>query len=42
VLASIGPVTTATMRQLGWEPTVEAKEATIPGLVEALESYFRN
>jgi uroporphyrinogen-III synthase len=40
VLASIGPVTSATMRELGWTPTVEAKEATIAGLVAALERYF--
>ena len=36
VLASIGPITSAAMRELGWEPTVEAAEATIPGLVQAL------
>ncbi len=36
VLASIGPVTSATMRQLGWTPTVEAKESTIGGLVRVL------
>jgi len=40
VLASIGPVTSATMRELGWTPTVEATEATIPGLVMALEEYY--
>ena len=40
VLASIGPVTSATMRELGWVPTVEATEATIPGLVTALEKWF--
>lgn len=40
VLASIGPITSATMRELGWKPTVEASEATIVGLVEALEEYF--
>jgi len=41
VLASIGPVTSATIRELGWVPTVEAKEATIAGLVRALAEYFR-
>jgi len=40
VLASIGPVTSATMRQLGMTPTVEAKEATIAGLVQALVKHF--
>jgi len=40
VLASIGPITTATMRELGMEPTVEAKESTIPGLVQAVEAAF--
>lgn len=36
VLASIGPITSAAMRDLGWEPTVEARQATIPSLVTAL------
>ncbi len=40
VLASIGPVTSAAMRELGWEPMVEAKQATIPGLVDAIASRF--
>ncbi|HXB61519.1 MAG TPA: uroporphyrinogen-III synthase [Acidobacteriaceae bacterium] len=40
VLASIGPVTSATMRELGFLPTVEAQEATIGSLVEALVEYF--
>jgi uroporphyrinogen-III synthase len=40
VLASIGPVTSATMEELGWEPTVEARESTIAGLVKALEEYY--
>ncbi|HEY0307918.1 MAG TPA: uroporphyrinogen-III synthase [Acidobacteriaceae bacterium] len=40
VLASIGPVTSATMRELGMEPTVEAKEATIAGLVAAMVEYY--
>jgi uroporphyrinogen III methyltransferase / synthase len=35
-LASIGPVTTATLRELGLEPSVEADPATIRGLVEAI------
>lgn len=35
-LASIGPVTSATLRKLGLKPAVEAREYTIPGLVAAL------
>ena len=35
-LASIGPVTSATLRELGLRVDIEAKEYTIPGLVEAL------
>lgn len=36
ILASIGPITSEAMRQLLLEPTVEAREATIACLVEAL------
>ena len=36
VLASIGPITSQAMRELGIEPSVEAAEATIPALVSAL------
>jgi uroporphyrinogen III methyltransferase / synthase len=35
-LASIGPETSKAIRELGSEPTVEAKKHTIDGLVEAL------
>lgn len=35
--ASIGPETSRTLRSLGWEPAVEAKDHTIAGLVAALE-----
>jgi uroporphyrinogen III methyltransferase/synthase len=35
-LVSIGPVTSATMRELGVEPHVEAEQHDIDGLVEAL------
>jgi uroporphyrinogen-III synthase len=41
VLASIGPVTSATMRELGFVPTVEAKESTIASLVEVLQHHFQ-
>jgi len=35
-LASIGPVTSATLRQLGLSVDIEAREYTIPGLVKAI------
>lgn len=35
-VASIGPVTSATLRQLGLPVHIEAKEYTIPGLVQAI------
>jgi uroporphyrinogen-III synthase len=40
VLASIGPITSQALRDLGLEPTVEAKEATIPELAQALIKQF--
>jgi uroporphyrinogen III methyltransferase / synthase len=41
-LASIGPVTSATLREVGLAADVEAREFTIPGLVEALASHFKS
>ncbi len=38
-LASIGPVTSATLRQAGLEPHVEAREYTMQGLVAAIEEF---
>jgi uroporphyrinogen-III synthase len=35
-LASIGPITSQTLRALGYEPTAEAAEPTIPALISAL------
>jgi uroporphyrinogen III methyltransferase / synthase len=35
-LASIGPVTSATLRELGLSVDIEAREYTIPGLVRAI------
>jgi uroporphyrinogen III methyltransferase/synthase len=35
-LASIGPITTATLRELGLEPTVEAASFNIDGLIAAI------
>ena len=40
-IASIGPVTSATLRKLGLQVTLEAAESTIPGLVQALRDHFR-
>ncbi len=40
VLASIGPITSQAMRELGWEVSVEASEASIGSLVSGLVSYF--
>ena len=39
-IASIGPVTSATVRKLGLKVTIEASESTIPGLVQALRDFF--
>jgi uroporphyrinogen-III synthase len=41
VLASIGPITSKAMRDLDLQPTVEATEASIPALVSALASHWR-
>ncbi len=40
VLASIGPITSATLRELGYEPTIEATEPTIDSLVAAISRYL--
>lgn len=37
---SIGPVTSGTLREEGWEPAAEAKVSDIPGLVSAVAEYF--
>ncbi|HEX8905582.1 MAG TPA: uroporphyrinogen-III C-methyltransferase [Longimicrobiaceae bacterium] len=39
-VASIGPITSQTVRELGMAVDVEAKEYTIPGLVDAIRGYF--
>jgi uroporphyrinogen III methyltransferase / synthase len=41
-IASIGPVTTATLRELGLEPTVQAETFNIEGLVESLSRPERS
>lgn len=39
-LASIGPITSEALRDLGHEPIIEAQEPTIPALVQSLVTYF--
>jgi uroporphyrinogen-III synthase len=34
--ASIGPITSQTLREKGWEPAVEANPSDIPGLIAAV------
>ena len=41
-LASIGSITSQAMRELGMVPTVEARQATIESLVQALIDHHRN
>jgi uroporphyrinogen III methyltransferase/synthase len=38
-LVSISPVTSATLRELGFEPAAEAREFTMDGVVEAIVSH---
>jgi uroporphyrinogen-III synthase/uroporphyrinogen III methyltransferase/synthase len=33
---SIGPITSQTLRALGWEPAAEAKQSDVPGLIAAV------
>jgi uroporphyrinogen III methyltransferase / synthase len=40
-LASIGPVTTAALKELGLSPTVEAAQADVGALADALRSYSK-
>jgi uroporphyrinogen-III synthase/uroporphyrinogen III methyltransferase/synthase len=37
---SIGPITSQTLRELGWEPAVEAKVSDISGLLAATQQLF--
>lgn len=39
---SIGPVTSGTLRALGWEPGAEADRSDIPGLIAAVQSWLRS
>ena len=38
---SIGPITSSTLREYGWEPAAEAAVSDIPGLVAAVEQLLR-
>jgi uroporphyrinogen III methyltransferase/synthase len=40
-LASISPVTSATLRELGYEPATEASVYTMPGVVQAIRDSVR-
>jgi uroporphyrinogen-III synthase len=40
VLASIGPITSETLRDLGHPPTIEASEPTIPSLIQSLLTHL--
>jgi uroporphyrinogen III methyltransferase / synthase len=40
-VASIGPVTSDTLGRLGLTVNMEARESTLPGLVQALEDFYR-
>jgi uroporphyrinogen III methyltransferase/synthase len=42
LIASIGPVTTRTLNELGFTAHIEAKRYDIPGLVEAIEEYIES
>jgi uroporphyrinogen-III synthase len=37
---SIGPITSGTLRESGWEPAVEANPSDIPGLIAAVAKVF--
>ncbi len=38
---SIGPITSQTLRELGWEAAAEAKPSDIPGLISTVVAWFR-
>ena len=37
---SIGPITSQTLRELGWPPAAEASQSDVPGLVAAVRKFF--
>ena len=40
-LASIGPITSETVRKHGLKVSIEATDSTVTGLIQALQDYFR-
>lgn len=42
IFASIGPVTSDTIRKCGFEPQIEAKVFTIDGLIDEILSFLKN
>jgi uroporphyrinogen-III synthase/uroporphyrinogen III methyltransferase/synthase len=38
---SIGPITSQTLRELGWPPAAEASQSDIPGLIAAVDRVLR-
>jgi uroporphyrinogen III methyltransferase/synthase len=40
-IAAIGPITAATAREFGIPPQIVAETHTLPGLIAALETYFK-
>jgi uroporphyrinogen III methyltransferase/synthase len=40
-VASIGPITSVTIKALGLKVTIEARNSTMAGLVQAIEEHFR-
>ncbi len=40
-IASIGPITSRTIKESGFSPDAEAEEHTIPGLVKAILEYYQ-
>jgi uroporphyrinogen-III synthase/uroporphyrinogen III methyltransferase/synthase len=39
---SIGPITSGTLRELDWEPAIEANPSDIPGLIAAVVHLFQS
>jgi uroporphyrinogen-III synthase/uroporphyrinogen III methyltransferase/synthase len=37
---SIGPITSQTLRDLGWKPVAEANPSDVPGLISAVANWF--
>jgi len=40
IFASIGPITTKTLKEYGFEPQISASQHTIEGLISAIKEYF--